>query len=79
MHLAQYPELIATPARTLAVNLVTEYAFDLSSIFSQFHHDCRVLNAEPELRAPRLPLVRTVPDVLTNACGVLGVPAIERL
>lgn len=78
-HLAQYPQLIATAARTLAVNLVAEYAFDLASIFSQFYRDCGVLNAEPDLRAARLLLVQTVREVLTNACGVLGVPVIERL
>jgi arginyl-tRNA synthetase len=78
-HLARYPDLIATAARTLAVNLVAEYAFDLATIFSQFYRDCGVLNADPPLRAARLLLVRAVRDVLVNACSVLGVPVIERL
>lgn len=78
-HLARYPDLIATAARTLAVNLVAEYAFDLATIFSQFYRDCGVLNADPPLRAARLLLVQTVRDVLVNACSVLGLPVIERL
>jgi arginyl-tRNA synthetase len=78
-HLARYPDLIATASRRLAVNLVAEYAFDLATIFSQFYRDCRVLNAEPPLRTARLLLVRTVRDVLVNACSVLGVPVVERL
>lgn len=78
-HLAQWPDTVATAARTLAVNLVAEWAYDLATIFSQFYRDCRVLNAEPELRDARLLLVRTVRDALTHACAVLGVPAIERL
>lgn len=78
-HLASYPEAVATAARTLAVNLIAEYAFDLATIFNQFYRDCGVLNAESELRNARLLLVRTVRDVLVNACGVLGVPVIERL
>ena len=78
-HLAQYPDTVATAARTLAVNLIAEYAYDLATIFNQFYRDCGVLNAEPELRAARLLLVRTVHSVLANACGLLGVPVIERL
>ncbi|MGH2442928.1 MAG: arginine--tRNA ligase, partial [Chloroflexota bacterium] len=77
--MALYPELIATAARTLSVNLVAEYAYDLATIFNQFYRDCGVLNAEASTRLARLLLVRTVRDVLVNVCGVLGVPVIERL
>jgi len=79
VHLAQYPETLATASRTLAINLVAEYAYTLATIFSQFYRDCSVLNADPPLRAARLLLVHTVRDVLANACGVLGVPVIQRL
>ncbi len=78
-HLSLYPELIASASRRLAVNLVAEYAFDLATIFNAFYRDCSVLTAERDLRRARLLLVRTVRDVLINACGVLGVPVIERL
>jgi arginyl-tRNA synthetase len=79
LQLAQFPDTVATASRTLAVNLVAEFAFDLATIFSQFYRDCGVLNAEPGLREARLLLVRTVRDVLANACRLLGVPVIERL
>lgn len=78
-HLAEFPEVVATAARTLSLNLIAEYAFDLATIFNQFYRDCGVLNAAPEVRAARLRLVRAVRDVLANACTVLGVPIIERL
>jgi arginyl-tRNA synthetase len=78
-HLARYPDTVATAARTLAVNLIAEYAYDLATTFSQFYRDCGVLNAEPALREARLLLVRTVESVLSNACELLGVPVIERL
>ncbi|HZU12796.1 MAG TPA: arginine--tRNA ligase [Chloroflexota bacterium] len=78
-HLALYPSAVADAARTLSVNLIAEYAFDLATIFSQFYRDCSVLDAAPELRAARLQLVATVRDVLANACSILGVPVIERL
>lgn len=77
--IAQYPDTVATAARTLAVNLIAEYAYDLATTFSQFYRDCGVLNAETDLRAARLLLVRTVQSVLANACELLGVPVIERL
>jgi arginyl-tRNA synthetase len=78
-HLARYPDTVATAARTLAVNLIAEYAYDLATIFSQFYRDCGVLNASPGLRSARLLLVRTVQSVLANACDLLGVPVIDRL
>jgi len=78
-HLSQYPDTIATAARTLSVNLIAEYASELATIFSQFYRDCPVLNAGGALRMARLHLARTTRSVLSNACGVLGVPVIERL
>jgi arginyl-tRNA synthetase len=79
-HLALYPSVVADASRTLALNLVAEFAFDLATIFSQFYRDCPVLNAESvALRDARLLLVRTVRDALANACNVLGIPVIERL
>lgn len=78
-HLAQYPELLSDVCRTLSVNLVAEFAFGLATTFSQFYRDCGVLNAQPDLRAARLRLVRTVHAALAHACGLLGVPLIERL
>jgi arginyl-tRNA synthetase len=78
-HISLYPGVIADAARTLTVNLVAEFAFDLATIFSQFYRDCSVLDAEPPLRAARLRLVETVRDALAGACEVLGVPVIERL
>jgi arginyl-tRNA synthetase len=78
-HLGLYPGVIADAARTLSVNLVAEFAYECATIFSQFYRDCTVLDAEPTLRNARLRLVQTVRDVLGNACGILGVPVIERL
>lgn len=78
-HLAQYPGLLTDVTRTLAVNLVAEYSYELATIFSQFYRDCGVLNAPPPLRNARLRLVHTVRAALIHACGLLGVPVIERL
>jgi arginyl-tRNA synthetase len=78
-HLTLLPGTIGDAARTLGVNLVAEYAYGLATTFSQFYRDCTVLDAEPELRAARLRLVRAARDVLALSCGILGVPVIERL
>jgi arginyl-tRNA synthetase len=78
-HMSLLPQTIADVARTLSVNLLAEFAFELATIFSQFYRDCSVLGAEPELRLARLLLVTRVRDVLANSCGLLGIPLIERL
>jgi arginyl-tRNA synthetase len=78
-HLVKWPETVNTVARTLGVNLIAEWAFDLATIFSEFYRDCGVLNAEEGLRESRLLLVRTVRDALGHACSTLGMPVIERL
>jgi arginyl-tRNA synthetase len=78
-HLVKWPETVSTVSRTLGVNLLAEWAFDLATIFSEFYRDCGVLNAEPGLRESRLLLVRTVRDALVHACDTLGMPVIEKL
>jgi arginyl-tRNA synthetase len=78
-HLARWPETVSTVSRTLAVNLIAEWVYELAGIFSAFYRDCGVMNAEPGLRESRLLLVRTVRGALINACAVLGLPIIERL
>ncbi|HCG00417.1 MAG TPA: arginine--tRNA ligase, partial [Chloroflexi bacterium] len=78
-HLVKWPETVSTVSRTLGVNLIAEWAFDLATIFSEFYRDCGVLNAEPGLRESRLLVVRTVRDALVHACDTLGMPVIERL
>ncbi len=77
--LSLLPGVVADTSRTLGVNLVAEYAFNLATVFSQFYRDCTVLSADADLRAARLRLVRSVRDVLAVACDLLGVPVIERL
>lgn len=78
-HLTRLPGTIADASRTLGVNLMAEYAYELATTFSQFYRDCTVLDADPPLRAARLRLVRSARDVLALSCGILGVPVIERL
>jgi arginyl-tRNA synthetase len=77
--LALLPGVVADTSRTLGVNLVAEYAFNLATIFSQFYRDCPVIGADAVLRNARLRLVRAVREVLSLACALLGVPVIERL
>ena len=79
LKLGRFPAAVEDAFRTLAANLIAEYANSLASEFSQFYRDCPVLPSEPDVRLARLRLVAATETVLTNAMNVLGIPVVDRL
>jgi arginyl-tRNA synthetase len=70
---ARYPVLFDRALENLAPHFVTDYAFELASLFTQFYHKCSVLKAEtPELVQRRLALTWAVNQVLSNVFDLLG-------
>jgi arginyl-tRNA synthetase len=79
LQLARFPTVLGDALRTLSINLVAEYANGVASRFSQFYRDCPVMQAEHELRAARVRLLRVTRRVMLNAVDVLGIPVVEKL
>jgi arginyl-tRNA synthetase len=60
-------------------NYVAEHALDVSSLFSKFYMQHRVLQEGEPLRTARLALVESVRTILSMLLGLLGIAATDEI
>jgi len=86
--LERFPTVVANTSRTLRVSQLTEYAFQLASVFTDFYEhpdpDAEVQTPfirlqNRELQVFRLTLVRAFQRVMASVLGLLGMPTLERI
>ncbi len=77
--LADYPEMLAGAAATLAPHEVAFYLRDLSAAFHSYYGAERFLVDDAELARARLALLAATRQVIRNALALLGVDAPERM
>lgn len=77
--LDQYPDILASAARTLSPHLVTFHLRELAQGLHRYYTVNQVLSAEGDLAGARLLLVTAVARVLKNGLNVLGIDAPERM
>lgn len=77
--LIKFPEVIAISCEKREAHILAEYLREVSSNFHKFFHECRILDAEAEIRDARLQLVNTAKIVIKNGLNILGINAPERM
>lgn len=77
--LINFPETIKLAAKRFEAQLITEYLREVASSFHIFYHNCRIIDAEPELRNARLALVNAARITLKNGLTILGINSPERM
>jgi arginyl-tRNA synthetase len=78
--LGEFPQTIAEAADKRMPHRMTNYIFDLASVFHSFYNANKVLDAEHKERSEaRLALVKTVQITLKNALALIGVSAPEKM
>lgn len=77
--LVKFPEIIEDTARDYQIHRLTEYARNLASIFNQFYRDCRVVNAEEDLKEARISVVFATQIVLSNLLSLMGISRPKRM
>ncbi len=77
--LGEYPEVLATCARTLEPHYIPYYLHELVSLFHSYYHDNRILGDDPALTRARLCLAAAVKEVIANALDLLGVAAPQKM
>jgi arginyl-tRNA synthetase len=60
-------------------NLLCNYLFQLSGLFTDFYENCPVLKSEPEQRASRLVLCDLTAKVLKQSLEALGIETLEKM
>ncbi len=78
--LASFPDVVASCLRQRTCAPIAVYVLDIARAFTAFYHECPVLTAgTPELTQARLLVCRVSLQTLTNALGILGIEAPERM
>lgn len=77
--LGEYPEMLATAAKELAVQQVAHYVYDLAGLFHSAYNQCRILGVNEDLQQARLAMVMAVGHVVRHALSILGVSAPEKM
>ena len=77
--LSSYPETVRLAAEKREPCFVTRLAADLAQAYNKFYFSCKILDAEPDVRAFRLSLTRATRTVLSSALGLLGIEIPEKM
>lgn len=78
--LGEFPEVVAEAAEKLAIQRMTNYAYDLASVLHRFYNAQRVLDVNDQERSlARFQLMRAVKTTLKNALTLIGVSAPEQM
>jgi len=78
--LGEFPQAIAEAADKRMPHRMTNYIFDLASVFHSFYNADKVLDVEYIARSKaRLALVKSVKITLKNALALIGVSAPEKM
>lgn len=79
MHIARFPEEVKRAAELYDPSVVAEYAYTLAQKLSEFYEHSPVLQADADVRAWRLNLLKWCHTTLTNALSLLGIETLERM
>ncbi len=77
--LLTYPMVLENAARSFEPHRITFYLQELAGMFHTYYHNHRVIGDDPVLSRARLSLCRGVKIVLSDALGILGVSAPEKM
>ncbi len=75
--LSYFPEVVSNAARGLNPSIIANYSYQLSQLFNEFYHSCKVIGSEQE--SFRLALAQSFRQVLKNSLKLLGIETIERM
>ncbi|MGC9170454.1 MAG: arginine--tRNA ligase [Thermoproteus sp.] len=77
--LAMWPWTVASAARDLRPDYISEYLNSLSLLFNSYYEKYPVIKSEEPVRSFRLALVHAVRTVMRNGLNILGVPILQRM
>jgi arginyl-tRNA synthetase len=77
--LGDFPIVVKNVTNNLKPHLISNYIYELSSLFSAFYNNCPVLKAEEKVKKARLVLIECVKIVLKNGLSLLGIEVLEKM
>jgi arginyl-tRNA synthetase len=79
LKLLQFPGTVSRAAELYRPNVLADYLFSLSQIYSSFYQQSPVLKSEPEIRNSRLRLCFMVAQALQEGLTLLGMRTPRRI
>lgn len=79
LKLLRLSEAIESATDDFRLNLLCNYLFELSAVFTTFYESCPVLKSDPSVRASRLRLSDLTARVLKQGLDLLGIGVVERM
>jgi arginyl-tRNA synthetase len=75
----RFPEVVVAAAHSYKPNMLTDYLYDLSQVYSTFYQNVPFLKADEGVRESRVRLCGIVARVLKTGLTLLGIEAPERI
>ena len=78
--LEEFKSIIAKVTEKLTPNLIANYVYELTKLFSSYYHDYSILNAETEeLKNMRLQLLYAIGKVIEISLNLLGIETVDEI
>ena len=77
--LGDFPATVREAAEKYEPSFVARWCVDTAKLFNKFYFDCKILQAEENVRAFRLALTKATLTALTNGLGLLGIGVPEKM
>lgn len=77
--LAAFPDTVKEAAEKYEPCYVARYAVDLAQKFNKFYFDCKILNAEDEVKGLRIEITKATLQTLKNALALLGIGVPDKM
>ena len=77
--LGDFPASVREAAEKYEPSFVARWCVDTAKLFNKFYFDCKILQAEEDVRAFRLALTKATLTALTNGLGLLGIGVPEKM
>ncbi len=77
--LALFPETVVQAAEKYEPSLISRFCLDTAKLFNKFYLECKILQAEGDVRSFRLALTKATLTTLKNGLGLLGIGVPEKM
>lgn len=75
-----FPKVVSKVLEKLTPNLIANYVYELTQMFSTYYHDFSILNAgNDELKNMRLQLINNIGLVIKNSLALLGIDTVDEM
>lgn len=78
--LDEFKNIILKASEKLTPNVIANYVYELTKLFSSYYHDYSILNAEKEeVKNMRLQLINAIGIVIKTSLNLLGIETVESI